>query len=301
MSLKLMNNAWETNFKGNDKLVLLALADNASDEGYCFPSWATIQKKTGTSKGTLSYILRAFEHFKLLERSHRHRENGSNKSNEYVIKIFDVDMKKFKEYKAEISKKKNDHSSETELPTVQKLNHSHSSETELAPSSETELLEPSIYEPSDILKEKNKKENSYVGNKSEKRISKIDHLLENLQDEKLNESETKILQGFFKYRNEIKKAIKTAEPLKAFLRELRKIHQAGFDVLEVIKLMKEKEWQTLKLEYVQNSLGSSKAVLTPTIHQKTFYAATQEQKQIKQSSTLANIARVRELRKKGQI
>ena len=166
--------------------------------------------------------------------------------------------------------------------------------------------------------------NYYVGNKSEKnseinptdhttninhnnkknkqkKEAKIDHLLEDLEDENLNDSETKILHDFFKYRKEIQKTIKTAAPLKAFLRELRKIHEAGFDVLEVIQLMEEKEWQTLKLEYVQNSLGSSKAVSTQAATPKTFYAATQEQKQIKQNSTLANIARVRELREKGQI
>ena len=33
MSIKLMAKAWETNQKGNDLLVLLAICDYASDEG----------------------------------------------------------------------------------------------------------------------------------------------------------------------------------------------------------------------------------------------------------------------------
>mgnify|MGYP000212248842 CR=1 FL=1 len=164
-----MNKAWETSFKGNDLLILLSLADNASDEGYCFPSWNTIRNKTKVSKGTLSYTLKAFEHFGLIERNHRNRENGSNKSNEYLVKVFDIDIEEFKKYKQKISSKK-DQSSETELchssenelpPRVQKMNYP-SSETEPAPSSENEpTIEPSQYEPSkepSVKKEKKKKD-----------------------------------------------------------------------------------------------------------------------------------------------
>jgi len=161
MSLKLITKAWETNFKGNDLLVLISLADNASDEGYCFPSWKTIMKKTKVSKATLSYILKSFEHFGILERKIRKREDGSNTSNEYIINIIDVNIDDYTTYRKSLNAKKDNHSSETELPTtVQKLNYP-SSECELAPSSECELAilttiyEPSI-EPSD--KEKDKKE-----------------------------------------------------------------------------------------------------------------------------------------------
>lgn len=161
MSIKLITKAWETDFKGNDLLLLIALADSASDEGVCFPSWNTIREKTKISKGTLSYTLKAFEHFGIIERNHRKRENGSNKSNEYIIKIIDIDVEKFKKYKQKISSK-NNQSSENELPPrVQNLNHP-SSENEPYPSSENELAyEPSLYKPSlePLVKEKiNKKE-----------------------------------------------------------------------------------------------------------------------------------------------
>jgi hypothetical protein len=161
MSIKLITKAWETNFKGNDLLVLLSLADNSSDEGYCFPSWNSIMKKTKVSKATLSYILKSFEHFGILERNLRKREDGSNTSNQYNINIIDVNISEYNQYRKSLNVKKDNHSSETELPTtVQKLNYP-SSECELAPSSECELAiltvnnKPSI-EPSD--KEKDKKE-----------------------------------------------------------------------------------------------------------------------------------------------
>jgi hypothetical protein len=159
MSIKLITQAWETNFKGNDLLILIALADNASDEGYCFPSWNTIMKKTKIGRSTLSYILKSFEHFNVLERKHRKRENGSNSSNEYIVNILDVNVADYTKFKQALQKKKSDHSSDTELaPTVQKMNYP-SSESELAPSSESELairtvnLEPSK-EPSVIEKDK---------------------------------------------------------------------------------------------------------------------------------------------------
>ncbi|MDN5104139.1 hypothetical protein O8C79_02375 [Aliarcobacter butzleri] len=137
MSIELMNKAWKTNFKGNDLLILLSLSDNASDEGYCFPSWNTIRQKTKVSKGTLSYTLKAFEYFGLIKRVHRKREDGSNKSNEYLIKVFDIDIEKFKKYKQELSLSKNQ-----------------SSENELAPSSDCELHESSLYESLEEEEEK---------------------------------------------------------------------------------------------------------------------------------------------------
>jgi len=118
MSVKIMTIAWEIDVKGADKLVLLALADNASDEGYCYPSWETIMKKTGVSKGTLAKSLKALEKLNLIKRVSRKRSNGSDASNGYFV-IENVGQ-----------------SSETEHhPKVQKLN---------TQSSETEHLEPSV-------------------------------------------------------------------------------------------------------------------------------------------------------------
>ncbi len=287
MSLELMNKTWKTSFNGNDLLILLALADNASDEGFCFPSWKTIMKKTKVSKATLSYTLNAFEHFGIVKRSHRKRENGSNASNEYIVNVLDIDIKDFKNYKQKISSKKNQSSESEPYPTVQNLNYP-SSESELDPSSESELtIEPSLYEPSiESIKKENK----------EKDLSPLISELENIEE--INQSEKLILNGFIGYRKKIKKSIKTTGPLKIFLDELRKINIAGIDIKNAIEIMKNNEWQTIKLDWVQKILNSNSSLVAPGIN-KTFFEKTEEQKFEKQKSTLANIANVRKLREEG--
>ena len=53
MSIKIMSKVWEMDLPPFEKLVLLALSDNASDEGSCFPSIATIIRKTCVSEATV--------------------------------------------------------------------------------------------------------------------------------------------------------------------------------------------------------------------------------------------------------
>lgn len=50
MSIRIMSAVWSIDLPDSQKIVLLALADNANDEGVCWPSMATIAKKC--SKGT---------------------------------------------------------------------------------------------------------------------------------------------------------------------------------------------------------------------------------------------------------
>ena len=61
MSIKFMAAAWRIYLKPSEKLVLLALCDNSSDEGFCWPSVKTICKKTGLSERSVR------DQFKLLE------------------------------------------------------------------------------------------------------------------------------------------------------------------------------------------------------------------------------------------
>ncbi|MDX8384137.1 MAG: helix-turn-helix domain-containing protein [Ghiorsea sp.] len=49
MSIKLMSAAWEVGLKTSSKMVLLALCDNASDDGRCFPSISNIAKRCSMS------------------------------------------------------------------------------------------------------------------------------------------------------------------------------------------------------------------------------------------------------------
>ena len=53
-----MNIAWESEMSGNDKLVLLALADWANDDGYCWPSIPKLCFKTRASERTVQSIIK---------------------------------------------------------------------------------------------------------------------------------------------------------------------------------------------------------------------------------------------------
>lgn len=53
MSIRIMTIVWQLDLSSSDKIVLLALADNASDEGICWPSIATISKKCSVTERTV--------------------------------------------------------------------------------------------------------------------------------------------------------------------------------------------------------------------------------------------------------
>jgi hypothetical protein len=52
-----MNWAWRQNLPSTAKLVLLALADAADDEGNCWPSVATIAGKAGVTTRTVRRVM----------------------------------------------------------------------------------------------------------------------------------------------------------------------------------------------------------------------------------------------------
>lgn len=56
-----MTAVWPLQLPAFDKLVLLALADNANDEGECYPSIATLLQKCGMSRRALIYSLQRLE------------------------------------------------------------------------------------------------------------------------------------------------------------------------------------------------------------------------------------------------
>lgn len=61
MSIKLMTAVWGINLPDSEKLVLLALADNANDEGVCWPSIATIAEKCSKSERTIQRAISTLE------------------------------------------------------------------------------------------------------------------------------------------------------------------------------------------------------------------------------------------------
>jgi len=85
MSIRLMTQVWEkSKATGSALLVLLALADNANDESYCWPSLNTISKKSRVNKRQVIRIIKDLE--TMGEIRVQHRYNGINsKTNIYWI------------------------------------------------------------------------------------------------------------------------------------------------------------------------------------------------------------------------
>lgn len=144
MSIKQIQKVFtDTRLKGNEKLLMLAIADNANDSGVAFPSWNSLMTKTSMSKGSVSKWLRELENKGLIFRVSRNRKNGSRTSNKYLIYPYDNKML-LDEEELDIFIEHFNQSSEVEL--VQDLNMP-SSTFELGnrgQSSEVEHLKPSL-------------------------------------------------------------------------------------------------------------------------------------------------------------
>lgn len=67
------------------KLILLVLADHADDQGFCFPSTATIARRASVSERTLSRVLSKLEDQGYIARSRRHLANGNRTSDGYLL------------------------------------------------------------------------------------------------------------------------------------------------------------------------------------------------------------------------
>lgn len=61
MSVRIMTAAWATDLPAGDKLVLLALADSANDEGHCWPGMKSLVAKTGKCERSVQASIKALE------------------------------------------------------------------------------------------------------------------------------------------------------------------------------------------------------------------------------------------------
>ena len=59
MSVRVMTAVWDIRLPDSEKIVLLALADCANDEGHCWPSMATLAKKCSKSDRTVQAAIKA--------------------------------------------------------------------------------------------------------------------------------------------------------------------------------------------------------------------------------------------------
>lgn len=80
MSVRVMTAAWAVDLPAGEKLVLLALADCANDEGYCYPGLKSLGRKTGKSRRSLIDTIHALE-----ARGHISRDVVAGKGVNYTI------------------------------------------------------------------------------------------------------------------------------------------------------------------------------------------------------------------------
>lgn len=83
MSIRIMTNVWEyQGINATQKLVLLALADWANEEGLCWPSINRLASKTGIAGRSVQRIIRQLEELNLVR-----REEVPGKGNRYWISL----------------------------------------------------------------------------------------------------------------------------------------------------------------------------------------------------------------------
>lgn len=58
MSVRVMTAVWDIDLPDSEKIVLLALADSANDEGWCWPSMATLARKCSKTDRTVQHAIR---------------------------------------------------------------------------------------------------------------------------------------------------------------------------------------------------------------------------------------------------
>lgn len=91
MSIHISSAVWKR--KGLDpltKLVLLKLADNANDEGECWPSIRRIVDETGLARSTVFRRLEDLEELKLIERHRRETTSARNITTLYWISLDEI-------------------------------------------------------------------------------------------------------------------------------------------------------------------------------------------------------------------
>jgi hypothetical protein len=80
MSVRVMSAVWELDLPPSEKLVLLALADCANDEGICWPSATTLARKSGQGERTVRRCIQS-----LISKRHLAQDQRSGTSPVYRV------------------------------------------------------------------------------------------------------------------------------------------------------------------------------------------------------------------------
>jgi hypothetical protein len=76
----MLSAAWDADLPPMEKLVLLALADCANDQGHCWPSASTLRKKSGQGERTVRRCIQS-----LIEKGHITQQQRSGTSPVYTV------------------------------------------------------------------------------------------------------------------------------------------------------------------------------------------------------------------------
>jgi hypothetical protein len=88
MSMRMMTQVWErSQHKGSELLLMLAIADNANDQGVAYPSKKTLAKKTRLSNRQVQRLIRVVVSSRELEVS---EGTGPRGCNEYRIVLAEL-------------------------------------------------------------------------------------------------------------------------------------------------------------------------------------------------------------------
>ena len=80
MSVRIMTAVWTTHLPDSEKLVLLALADCANDEGLCWPSMATLATKCSKTDRTVQAAVKS-----LVTAGHLSRQELPGRGCRYIV------------------------------------------------------------------------------------------------------------------------------------------------------------------------------------------------------------------------
>ena len=147
MSIKLITKVFnETSLNPTQKLIMIALADNANDDGICYPKIENIMKKTSLKRTAVVNNLKKLEEKSMLQKTFRAKKKGGRYSNIYLL----YPIENYAKLDDAFAKYFTDISDSQSSPDGTELEDSQSSldGTEMDSQSSLDGTELTIYEPS---------------------------------------------------------------------------------------------------------------------------------------------------------
>lgn len=255
MSIKMMNLAWKLPLNSTETLVVIALADAASDEGFCFPGYENLIEKTKLARATLAKTLGILEGTGIFEKKPHSNIGEGRKVNTYQLLFneswFHVVTNPPKSSRIELIE-----SIRIELiGRIKELR-----ENQKRPISST--LSRRKVQPSDTISSIREHESSY------KPSLKQPSLKDNAPPQKVTKGKCELtvdevlvqfgingqLAQDFKTHRKLKRANITTTSMKGFQREA---DMAGISLSEALAISIERDWRGFKADWINNSKAAA--------------------------------------------